>query len=101
METNPMHPTSEIKTIKLARRDPSRLNQAKRCHAATRKGTPCQCPAVHGKARCRMHGGALGSGAPSDKGNGAYRHGRQTGERRAERRMISGWLKVVRKTIAD
>ena len=37
-------------------------NQAKRdrpkCGAKTRKGTPCKAPAVPGKKRCRMHGGA-------------------------------------------
>ncbi len=26
--------------------------------------TPCMSPAVRGKRRCRMHGGAAGSGAP-------------------------------------
>jgi hypothetical protein len=34
--------------------DPSK---APRCGAKTRRGTPCQGPAVHGKRRCRMHGG--------------------------------------------
>ena len=28
-----------------------------RCHAKTRKGTPCQNPVVTGRVRCRMHGG--------------------------------------------
>ena len=28
-----------------------------RCGAKTRKGTPCQNPAMKGKARCRNHGG--------------------------------------------
>jgi len=28
-----------------------------RCLAKTRKGTPCQNPAVKDKSRCRMHGG--------------------------------------------
>jgi hypothetical protein len=35
-----------------------------RCGAKTRSGTPCRSPAVHGNKRCRMHGGAPGSGAP-------------------------------------
>src|SRR5438093_117507 len=48
--------------------------------AKTRRGTPCQSPAVRGKRRCRMHGGATGSGAPSGKRNGNYRNGR-TGQR--------------------
>ena len=49
---NPMH----LKT-----RKPSRLRRAPRCLAQTRRGTPCQSPAVAGKTRCRMHGGAAGS----------------------------------------
>ena len=35
-----------------------------RCGARTRSGKPCRAPAVTGKGRCRMHGGAAGSGAP-------------------------------------
>ena len=64
-EDNPMH----LKT-----REPSRLRQAPRCLAQTRRGRPCQSPAVAGKARCRMHGGAAGSGAPKGKRNRKYRN---------------------------
>ena len=46
-----------------------------RCGAKTRSGTPCRSPAVRGKKRCRMHGGAKGSGAPIGNQN-ALRHGR-------------------------
>lgn len=102
--TNPMHPSTEFKTIKLARRDPSRLCQAKRCQASTRKRTPCQSPAVKGKARCRMHGGALGSGAPRGEANGAYKHGERTREARERRKELFGWIRVLRgtaKTVAD
>lgn len=45
-----------------------------RCSAKTRQGTPCQAPAVAGKARCRMHGGAKGLGAPIGNQN-ALTHG--------------------------
>ena len=34
-----------------------------RCGARTRRGSPCRSPAVKGRERCRMHGGATGSGA--------------------------------------
>jgi glucans biosynthesis protein len=34
-----------------------------RCGAKTRCDGACRAPAVHGKTRCRMHGGAEGSGA--------------------------------------
>ncbi len=40
-----------------------------RCGAKTRSGTPCKSPAVRGKKRCRMHGGAFGSGAPRGNKN--------------------------------
>lgn len=33
------------------------MHRAPRCGAKTRRGTPCQSPAVRGKKRCRMHGG--------------------------------------------
>ena len=33
------------------------MNRAPQCGARTRSGKPCRSPAVHGKRRCRMHGG--------------------------------------------
>ena len=41
---------------------------APRCRARTRRGTACQGPCVRGRPRCRMHGGATGSGAPRGTG---------------------------------
>ena len=38
------------------------FQNAKRCGVKTRNGSPCKAPIAHGKARCRMHGGAIGSG---------------------------------------
>lgn len=55
------------------------MRASPRCGAKTRKGTPCQAPAVAGKARCRMHGGASGSGAPKGNQN-ALKHGMYTRE---------------------
>ena len=55
-------------------RDVERLNAAPRCGAQTRRGTPCKAPAANGKGRCRMHGGAKGSGAPQGNQN-AFKHG--------------------------
>jgi hypothetical protein len=40
-----------------------------RCGAKTRSGKPCMSPAVPGKRRFRMHGGAPGSGAPRGNQN--------------------------------
>ena len=57
-----------------SQRDVKRLQDAPRCGAKTRKGTACQSPAVNGKKRCRMHGGAKRSGAPKGNQN-AFKHG--------------------------
>ena len=56
-----------------------------RCGAKTRSGKPCRSPVVNGKKRCRMHGGAPGSGAPRGNKN-ALKHGLYTREAIAERR---------------
>lgn len=68
------------------------MRQSPRCGANTRKGTPCQSPAVTGKMRCRMHGGAKGSGAPKGNQN-ALKHGEYTREARAFRKHIRSLLK--------
>jgi hypothetical protein len=64
-----------------------------RCDARTRRGTSCRSPAVAGKKRCRMHGGAKGSGAPARNRN-AYKHGAFTKaalqERSEMRQLICG-----------
>jgi hypothetical protein len=51
------------------------IHQSPRCGVRTRSGSACQSPAVSGKQRCRMHGGAKGSGAPAGNRN-ALKHGR-------------------------
>jgi len=45
----------------------SNMAKARRCGAKTRAGHPCRQAAVRGRARCRMHGGAKGSGGPAGK----------------------------------
>jgi hypothetical protein len=59
--------------------DPSPMNRSPRCGAQTRRGSPCRSPAVKGHRRCRMHGGAHGSGARPGNRN-ALRHGRYSRE---------------------
>jgi len=40
----------------------------KRCLAKNRKGSPCQCPAMKGGSRCRLHGGkSTGARTPQGK----------------------------------
>jgi hypothetical protein len=76
-------------------RDPSRMNQAPRCHARTRRGTPCQQAAVGGRKRCRMHGGAEGSGSPPGNRK-AFKHGRYSAEAIAQRRMVAALIRACR-----
>jgi hypothetical protein len=63
-------------------------SQADRCGAKTRSGAPCKSAPVTGRRRCRMHGGADGSGAPKGERNGNYKHGRYTAEVAATRRWL-------------
>src|SRR3954470_15708206 len=72
---NPIRPGIEV------------LNRAPRCGARTRSGGRCRQAAVKGKRRCRMHGGAKGSGAPEGERNGRWRHGQRSGAVLAERMM--------------
>ena len=61
--------------------------ESPRCGAKTRAGGRCKSPAVKGKRRCRMHGGAAGSGAPKGNQN-ALKHGRFTREAIQERKYL-------------
>jgi hypothetical protein len=55
------------------------------CGAKTRAGPPCRRHPVAGRTRCRLHGGAPGSGGPQAEANGNYKHGRYSRVKRAER----------------
>jgi len=70
-----------------------------RCGAKTRCGT-CRSPSVHGKKRCRMHGGAPGSSAPTANQN-ARKHGLFTRDAIAERRQIQALLGEARKLLEE
>jgi uncharacterized protein YjcR len=69
------------------RRNTAPMLASPRCGAKTRSGKPCMAPAVSGKTRCRMHGGAAGSGAPRGNQN-AVTHGFYTRKAKAERQKI-------------
>jgi hypothetical protein len=71
---------------------------APRCGVKTRAGGSCRAPAMRGKRRCRMHGGASGSGAPKGNRN-ARRHGLFTAEAIAERKRIGALLGEVRELL--
>jgi hypothetical protein len=76
----------------------AQLRATPRCGAKTRSGEPCRAPALRGKRRCRMHGGAAGSGAPKRNRN-ARRHGLFTAEAVAERKRINAVLGETRKML--
>jgi hypothetical protein len=69
-----------------------------RCGARTRSGTPCRSPAVSGKRRCRMHGGAAGSGAPRGNKN-ALKRGAYTREAMERRKGIRDFIRKSRDLI--
>jgi hypothetical protein len=51
-----------------------------------------------GKKRCRLHGGAEGSGAPRGERNGSYRHGLYTRDAIAERKPVRELIRCMRTT---
>lgn len=84
MENNPMHSVSQGSRYGFM--------LSPRCGAKTRLGTACLSPAVRSKARCRMHGGAKGSGAPKGSQN-AFKHGFTTLEAKQRRNQVKCFLK--------
>ncbi len=77
------------------RRNTGPMLSSPRCGAKTRSGRPCRSPAVRGKQRCRMHGGATGSGAPRGNRN-ALKHGFFTRKALEERRAAQDLLREAR-----
>jgi hypothetical protein len=76
------------------------MRHSLRCGAKTRAGTVCQAPAVKGRRRCRMHGGAAGSGA--SKGNrNALKHGLSTREMIEQRNAVNALLRRSRKILDE
>ena len=80
------------------RRNTGPMLSSRRCGAKTRSGKPCLSPAVSGKARCRMHGGAAGSGAPRGNQN-ALKYGQHTRDAVEERRQLREFLRQSRMLI--
>ncbi|WOH65446.1 HGGxSTG domain-containing protein [Bradyrhizobium sp. BWA-3-5] len=81
-------------------RNPGPMRASPRCGAKTRAGSACRSPAMHGKNRCRMHGGAKGSGAPRANLN-ARKHGLFTTDAIEERRRIQAVLGDARKLLEE
>lgn len=81
-------------------RNTAAMRASPRCGAKTRRGTACNAPRVSGKARCRMHGGARGSGAPTGNKN-ALKHGLHTREILEERRAIARLIREAEETLKE
>ena len=74
------------------------MHLAKRCGARTRKGTPCQSPAM-ANGRCRMHGGPS-PGAPKGNKN-ALKHGYYSAEAIARRESISLLISAMKSSVKE
>ena len=72
------------------------MAKARRCGAKTRAGHPCRQAAVRDRSRCRMHGGAKGSGGPRGDGNGNFKHGLYTRENQSIRRVMRAKVREIR-----
>src|SRR5580692_5346569 len=71
------------------------LAKALRCGAKTRAGQPCRQAATRGRCRCRMHGGAKGSGGPRGNRNGNFKHGLHTREAERNRRAMRAKIREI------
>jgi hypothetical protein len=72
------------------------MAKAPRCGAKTRAGNPCKQAAVNGRLRCRMHGGAKGSGGPRGDRNGNFKYGLWSRESLEMRRRTRAKVREVR-----
>jgi hypothetical protein len=77
---------------------------APRCEAKTRRGTVCQCPAMP-NGRCRLHGG-LSTGPKTAEGlerirQAVTKHGRYSGQARAERKHYRTLLRDARQLLSS
>src|SRR5262245_9886515 len=87
-EINPMNQETSNRLDRLAN-----IRASPRCGAKTRAGSSCQCPAIAGRARCRLHGG-LSTGAPRGPRNGNFRGGDWTLEATEERRWLRNLVRL-------
>lgn len=74
----------------------SNMAGARRCGAKTRAGHPCRQAAVRDSRRCRMHGGAKGSGGPPGERNGRFKHGLYTREVKTIRRVMRERVREIK-----
>jgi hypothetical protein len=72
--------------------------ESQRCGARTRRGQFCRNHPIRRRQRCRLHGGAPGTGAPRGNRN-AVKHGRTTAAALAARRAIARLIRASRRTL--
>jgi len=77
---------------------PGDFTKASRCEAKTRRGTPCQCPAMV-NGRCRLHGGKS-TGAPAGNRN-ALKTGEHTAEAKAFKKQIRELLRNSKNVLME
>jgi hypothetical protein len=65
-----------------------------KCGARTKSGGICESPPETGKKRCRLHGGAPGSGGTLGNKN-AWKHGLYSKDGIEERRTVQAYLKEM------
>lgn len=73
---------------------------AQRCGARTRGGSPCRKYPIRRRRRCRLHGGARGTGARAGNSN-ALKHGRTTATALGARRAIMRLIRESRRTLEE
>jgi len=71
-----------------------------RCGARTRGGQPCRNHPIRRRQRCRLHGSALGTGAPLGNRT-AVTHGRTPAAALAARRAITRLIRASRRTLEE
>jgi hypothetical protein len=76
------------------------MRDSPRCGAKTRVGGSCLAPAVSGKQRCRMHGGAAGSGAPVANQN-ALKSGLHTRDAREMKQHVRMLIEMSKDSLED
>lgn len=78
-----------MKTSSCTERKRYAFDNAPRCGARTKRnnGLPCRAPSVRGKVRCRLHGGAKGSGGQR-KNQNALKHGLATEKAKEFRKAV-------------
>ena len=80
------------------KRNTNPMLSSPKCGAKTRGGKPCCAPAVRDMKRCRMHGGAEGSGAPIGNQN-ALKHGFYTRKAIAERKKLREFIREMEESL--